>query len=128
MQLLTKKDIERQKRSPFTKSLIQPKVNDWVLIKDNNNDIRIGKILQLVKSEDGEIRSAILKTKSGSEGCYPITNLRYLEYHNEGTRDLDATVTNDQIKQCTVRPQRKAALEAQTKFLINCFFSCSNNE
>ena len=48
--------------------------------------------------------------------------------HNKGTKDLDATVTNDQLKHCTIIPQIKAALEAQTKFLINCLFSCSNNK
>ena len=85
LHLLTKKDNERQKRSPYTKSLLQPKVNDWVLIKDGSNDLRIGRIVALVKSEDDEIRSARVETKSGGEGCYPITNLCYLEYHNERT-------------------------------------------
>ena len=122
LQLLTKKDIERQKRSPYTKSLIQPKINDWVLIKDSSNDMRIGRILELVQSEDSEVRSARVKTKSGSEGCYPITNLRYLEYHNEGTNERNLKEINDQITERSIRPQRKAALEAQKKFVINCFF------
>ena len=120
MHLLTKKDVERQKRSPYTKSLLQPKINDWVLIKDGSNDLRIGRILELIQSEDGEIRSARVKTKSGGEGCYPITNLRYLEYHNEEIKETNLKQINDQCKQRSSRPQRKAALEAQKKFLINC--------
>ena len=120
LHLLTKKDVERQKRSPYTKSLLQPKINDWVLIKDGSNDLRIGRILELIQSEDGEIRSARVKTKSGGEGCYPITNLRYLEYHNEEIKETNLKQINDQCKQRSSRPQRKAALEAQKKFLINC--------
>ena len=128
LHLLTKRDIERQKRSPYNKSLLQPKVNDWVLIKDSSNDIRIGRILELVQSDDGEVRSARVKTKSGCEGYYPITNLRYLEFHNEGINEINLKEVSDQITERSSRPQRKAALEAQKNFVINCLFNyCTDN-
>ena len=119
MHLLTKKDVERQKRSPYTKSIIQPKVGDWVLIKDDSNDLRIGKILELIQSDDEEIHSAKVKTESG-EGCYPITNLRYLEYHKDGSND---NIKEDvQIQSRRSNPKRQAALEAQKKFVTNLIF------
>ena len=41
LHLLTKRDKNRQKNSPHTKSLIIPKVNDWVLIKDGSSELTI---------------------------------------------------------------------------------------
>ena len=78
---LARKDEARQKRSPYTKSIIKPQINDWVLIKDDSKDPRIGRIQTLVISDDGEVRSAKVKTGS-HEGIYPLTNLRFLEFHN----------------------------------------------
>ena len=115
LHLLTKKDISRQKNSPHTKSLILPKVNDWVLIKDNANELRIGKITELIRSDDGEIRSTRVKTKLGGEGCYPVTNLRYLEFHNEGENKNDMVETKQQIVESSKRPKRIAAKLAQKK-------------
>ena len=79
-----------------------------------------------MKSEDDEIRSARVETKSGGEGCYPITNLRYLEYHNEGTNVFDSKVINDQLTERSRRPKRQAALKAQNNFVVNCLFNYCN--
>ena len=107
---LARKDAYRQKNSPFSKSQIEPNINDWVLIKDNSKDLRIAKIIDLIKSEDGEVRKALLKTDH-SEGVYPITNLRFLEYHQEP----NAKVVAPNIINVKGRPKREAALVAKTK-------------
>ena len=122
LHLLTKRDNERQNRAPNTKSLIQPKVDDWVIIRDDSSDLRLGRITKLIPSSDNEIRSAQVKTKSGN-GCYPITNLRYLEFHNEGKNEHDLAHLKTSISERASRPQRKAAIEAQSKFVMNCLFS-----
>ena len=107
---LARKDSNRQKNSPFTKSIIKPSINDWVLIKDNSRDFRIGKIIELIKSDDGEIRKAILKTDH-SEGVYPITNLRFLECHPKSNDKVDQQISPN--VQC--RPRRQAAEVARAK-------------
>ena len=114
---LAKKDEARQKRSPYTKSIIKPQVNDWVLIKDESKDLRIGKILTLVISDDGEVRS--VKVKTGShEGIYPLTNLRLMEFHNPSI-----TSHNEQLKGTEAmplaRPKRAAADKAKNA-MKNC--------
>ena len=94
----------------FVKSIIKPSINDWVLIKDNSRDFRIGKIIELIKSDDGEIRKAILKTDH-SEGVYPITNLRFLECHPKSNDKVDQQISPN--VQC--RPRRQAAEVARAK-------------
>ena len=64
----------------FTKSCIVPKKDDFVLIKDES-ELKIGKILELLPSEDGEIRQAVVRTKF-SEGVFPVFKLRFLEGYN----------------------------------------------
>ena len=107
---LARKDGVRQKNAPCTKSLIVPKINDWVLIKDNARDLKLGKIIKLIKSEDdGEIRKVILKIKE-SQYIHPITNLRLLECH-----DSNESVKNQINDVIDSRPQRKAAKVALNK-------------
>ena len=94
----------------FVKSIIKPSINDWVLIKDNSRDFRIGKIIMLIKSDDGEVRKAILKTDH-SEGVYPITNLRFLECHAKSNDKVDQKISPN--VQC--RPKRQAAEMVRAK-------------
>ena len=86
---LTQKDPKRTKSSPYSKSLILPQVGHYVLIWDDSNDMKIGKIVELVNSDDGEIRQVIVST-ANSTGTYPTFNLRYLEGYRE---DLEAEDT-----------------------------------
>ena len=109
---LARKDASRQRGAPSTKNMIQPRVNDWVLIKDNSKELRVGKILKLIESEDdGEIRKVILKTKT-SEGVYPVTNLRYLENHPTNDTQVVKPPAKDEVEG---RPKRQAAQAARTK-------------
>ena len=52
LSFLARKDADRQKGSPHTKSLI-PKLNNWVLVNHNSNNLRLGK---LIKTEDREYK------------------------------------------------------------------------
>ena len=108
--LFIQKRLNRQKNSPFTKSIIVPKVNDYVLIKENSKDLRIGKITELIKSDDGEVRKVMLRTDK-YEGIYPITNLRFLEGHPKSPDEVDQEIIPD----LEVRPKRKAAEMANDK-------------
>ena len=111
---LARKDEARQKGSPYSKSIIKPKVNDWVLIKDDSKSFRIGRILSLIYSDDNEIRSVKLKTSS-HEGVYPVTNLRYLEFHKSDESEIPSDVKNSGICNDIVdkdRPKRTASIKA----------------
>ena len=115
LSFLAKKDEARKKGAPHTKSIITLKENDWVLIKDETKDLRIGRILNVIHSEDGEIRSVKLKTGS-HVGIYPLTNLRFLEFHNSGELNhkvvesvKDLAHSNGVSK---MRPTRLAAAKA----------------
>ena len=70
---------------------------------------------RLIRSDEGEIRSTRVKTKLGGEGCYPVTNLRYLEYHKDGENKNDMVETKEQIVESSKRPKRTAAKLAQKK-------------
>ena len=119
LNFLARRDEARQKRSPSTKSIISPKVNDWVLIKDESKDFRIGRIVHIIHSDDGEIRSVKLKTGS-HEGIYPVTNLRYLEFHKPD--DIEQDISNETVNSVNPvnsdnvggkRPSRLAAIKAK---------------
>ena len=112
LNFLATKDIGRRANAPSTKSRLVPAVGDAVLIKDDK-DMRLGRILQLFLSDDGECRSARIRTKSGGEGCYPVCNLRFLE-RRESPNVKKSVV---QVPQARVRTQRKAAAKAQERFL-----------
>ena len=114
---LARKDEARQKRSPYTKSIIKPQINDWVLIKDDSRDLRIGKILTLIISDDGEVRSVKVKTKS-HEGIYPVTNLRFLEFHNPKFTNHSEELEGSEVMP-KARPKRAAAEKA-----INAMKNC----
>ena len=79
------------------------------MVKDNSRDLRLGKVLELIRSEDGEIRKVILKIYD-FEGIYPITNLRLLERHNKPIND---NLTDKSFN--SVRPLRKAASKALSR-------------
>ena len=116
MGFLSRKDAARQKGSPHTKSLLIPKVNDWVLVKDQSRDIRVGKILKILNSVDGEIRKVLLEINN-TQGIYPITNLRFLEAGtNNDTYGSDKNVNiNEEVITRLKKPQRKAAIVALEK-------------
>ena len=81
---LTAKDEQRNKSSPHTKSNIIPQINHYVLIKDDNaQDLRIGRIKEIIPSSDGEVRQALVSTSHG-ESIFPVFKLRFLEgYRSE---------------------------------------------
>ena len=116
--LLADNDASRQKNSPSTKSIIVPKKDDFVAIKGEWGDIRIGKIIELKISDDGQVRQAYIQTKN-NVGWYSINNIRLLEFHSENLKTIANSAVNVDISTKVERPKRKAALEAQKKFLIS---------
>ena len=74
-QFLTLKDSLRNKTCMNSKSLISPKINHYVLIKDS--ELRIGKIIELLPSSDGEIRQVMVRTPH-TTSVFPVFKLRYL--------------------------------------------------
>ena len=93
---LTSHDPLRQKMSPANKSCIIPKVNQYVLIKDDS-DLKLGRIVEVLPShKDLEVRSCIVKTKN-TQGVYPTSRLRYLEgYAGEPIPLTDKEVPSNQ--------------------------------
>ena len=70
--------------------------------------------MSLIYSDDNEIRSVKLKTSS-HEGVYPVTNLRYLEFHKSEESEIPSNVKNSGICNDIVdknRPKRTAAIKA----------------
>ena len=116
--LLADNDASRQKNSPSTKSIIVPKKDDFVAIKGEWGDIRIGKIIELKISEDGQVRQAYIQTKN-NVGWYSINNIRLLEFHSENLKTIANSAVNVDISTKVERPKRKAALEAQKKILVS---------
>ena len=116
---LARKDAARQKNSPHTKSLLIPKINDWVLVKDNSRDIRVGKVIEILKSDDGEVRKVILNINKTNR-IYPVTNIRFLEACNDiDLNEINKGSDDDNLNKSVVnkieRPQRKAAIVARSK-------------
>ena len=109
--------------APATKSVLLPSTGDSVLIKDGKW-LRVGKIVEIFCSDDTEIRSARVKTENG-EGVYPICNLRFLE--RNAPNDLAAPEVSEKVELVNKRPRRKAAAEAQAKFMSANLIKCSYN-
>lgn len=61
LNFLARRDEARLKRSPHTKSIIKPCINDWVLIKDDSKDLHIGRVKDLIASDDGQVCSVSIK-------------------------------------------------------------------
>ena len=121
LNFLAVKDSGRRAQGPATKSRLLPSVGDVVLIKDSK-DMKLGRILELVISDDGECRSARIRTKAGGEGCYPVCNLRFLE-RGESASELRSVPVSDEsvsaptsavpVPRKNIRVQRRAAARAQ---------------
>ena len=121
LHFLALKDPLRQSMAPATKSVLLPSTGDSVLIKDGKW-LRVGKIVEIFCSDDTEIRSARVKTENG-EGVYPICNLRFLERNTPN--DLTAPEVSKKVELVNKRPRRKAAAEAQAKFMSANLIKCS---
>ena len=109
-QFLTAKDALRNKCSPHKKSLIIPKIDHFVLVKDDSSDLRVGKIKELIPSSDGEIRQALVSTKHG-QSIFPILKLRYLE----GYRDEEIVSAPEQVSRNQTQVREKLSRLAKDR-------------
>ena len=122
LHFLALKDPLRQRMAPTTKSILLPSCGDSVLIKDGKW-LRVGRIVEIFPSDDTEIRSARVRTENG-EGVYPICNLRFLERNDPS--DLAAPEVSEKVELAQRRPRRKAAAEAQARFMSMNLIKCSS--
>ncbi len=95
---------------------IKPKLGHVVLIHENlpRGTWKFGKIVKLIVSNDGEVRSAEVLTKNRNILTRPINKL----YPLETTSDVMVpdTKKSQKIEEKKSRPIRKAAIEARKKF------------
>lgn len=122
-----------QLRGPRIRAKSPPHVGEVVLIKDNlpRGTWKLGRIEELITSQDGEVRSANIRLPSGNIIGRPLNLLCPLECHEaeidstENDTDTDKTgnsvgmgptTSSIQVDNSTNRrPQRKAAIAAKAK-------------
>ena len=94
------------------------------MVKDNNRDLKLGKITKIIKSnDDGEIRKVVLKIKN-SEYIHPVTNLRLLEcqsYDESIESNANKVINKTKVNNTNIskRPQRDASKIALRK-IVQC--------
>ena len=121
LSFLRERDINRNKRSPATsanKYTLRASAGDVVLVVQGDKSLRLGRILKLIPSSDGEIRSAQVRT-GNSVATQSLTNLRHFEScplrpDDEAQPNLPSPVD--------IRPRRAAALAAQQRWVENLLF------
>ena len=115
---LREKDALRNRGSPASKYILEAQPGDVCLVAGDNHTFRLGRILELIPSEDGLVRSARVQTKGGS-GIHALVNLRHLESAPLST----ASAALDDVP--SKRPRRQAAAAAQRKWLATNLVSIS---
>ena len=66
--------------------------------------------MSLIESGDGEIRCVSVKTQA-SEGVYPVSNIRFLEFHENPSGVIPAAQLCN--SKGSLRPKRLAATKAE---------------
>ena len=128
---LRENDQLRNKRSPSTKYMIVPNIDD-VVVFDSGSLLKVGKIIELIPSEDQEIRKVKVESE-GHESIHAVVNLRRLESGGSSdeipiTRETDEedTANVDDSKGTSNaapgdlsdnKPRRAAAVRAQQRWL-----------
>ena len=94
-----------------------PSVGDVVLIKDEipRGCWRMGKVIKLVTSADGSVRSAKIKMPSGRVFGRPLNLLFPIEVSGNNDCQTENKKSVDEFSEERVLPQRKAAKEANVK-------------
>ena len=106
---ITRGETFWQGGATFAKVWIVPETNDWALVGHKSGDLRMGKMVGIIISDNGEIIKVIHIRFFFSE-FQVITNLRLLECH-----DNNKSVENQINDVMDSRPQRKAAKVALNK-------------
>ena len=121
LSFLRERDINRNKRSPATsanKYTLRASAGDVVLVVQGDKSLRLGRILKLIPSSDGEIRSAQVRT-GNSVATHSLTNLRHFE---SCPLRPDDVAQPDFQSQVDARPRRAAALAARQRWVENLLF------
>ena len=121
--------------APSNKSCIIPRINHYVLIKDDS-DLKLGRIIDVLPSEeDSEIRSCLVKTKH-SQGVYPTSKLRYLEGYsgeeiplsnNDVVANQPDALARDKLPR-DAKEQAKQKLKKLNLHLVGMFLSMTGRK
>jgi hypothetical protein len=102
-------------KSKRTQAEQEPNIGNIVILKDDTSrgNWKFGKITQLVKSRDGEIRSAKVLTSNGKEIGRPLNLLYPLEVSEQSQNELKnkKEIHNDE-REINPRPQRQSKMKA----------------
>ena len=97
-----------------------PKINSVVLVKENamsRNNWKLGRIIELNVSQDGEFRSAKVQTRNRKAIVRPLSLLFPIECPEiaQETNDVPST-PDEQETTAAIRPRREAATAARSRF------------
>ena len=98
----------RERYNSISNKIRSVAINDVVLIKDNNPRLlwKLGRVLSLHPSKDGNVRSVTVKTVSGNNLIRPVSLL----YPVECNVDLTVCDTSNSVN---VKSTREAAKKAR---------------
>ena len=99
------------------RSQYAPSVGNVVLIKDEipRGCWRMGKVMKLVSSSDGSVRSAKVKMPSGRVFGRPLNLLFPIEVSSRSKGCVEEEKVEDEVSKGELLPQRQAAKEATEK-------------
>jgi len=114
--LLALRERDRRNTPGKGKGEIIPALGDVVLYQDDvgQKTLKLGRIIKLIKSKDGECRVVLIKTPHG-ETVRPIRKVSYLESCEEKLTLSYEQPTSGKIPNVNVRPKRTAGLRALEK-------------
>ena len=113
LSFLKERDRNRTKNSPANKHLLKAAAGDVVIVATNNKELKLGRIVRLISSADGEVRAAEVRI-GGKLAVHSLVNLRHFE--SVDLRPEDESHSRSPLP-AQDRPRRKAALKAQQQWL-----------
>ena len=122
LSFLKERDRNCTKKSPANKNLLKAAAGDVVIVATNNKELKLGRIVRLIASADGEVRAAEVRI-GGKLAVHSLVNLRHFE--SVDLRPEDESHSRSPLP-AQDRPRRKAALKAQQQWLESVLLTRSS--